>query len=169
VAAEVSGLNLDDFFQASVRGTGELPLDALLQTHGIQYHVRASSGSSDKGGQKLDNAKQRGVWLGATLAESNGKSSFTSVVNGGPAELAGIAPGDEAVALDGLLLTSANADKRLKAYRDGDELDLVIFRGDELVSTRIRLTSAPLDTCYLELVEDVELVVESRRLAWLHG
>ena len=169
VAAEVSGLDLDDFFQASVRGTGELPLDALLQTHGIQYHVRASSGSSDKGGQKLDNAKQRGVWLGATLAESNGKSSFTSVVNCGPAELAGIAPGDEAVALDGLLLTSANADKRLKAYRDGDELDLVIFRGDELVSTRIRLTSAPLDTCYLELVEDVELVVESRRLAWLHG
>jgi predicted metalloprotease with PDZ domain len=169
VAAEISGLDLDDFFHASVRGTGELPLDTLLHTHGIQYHVRASSGSSDKGGQKLDNSKQRGVWLGATLSESNGKSTFTSVMNGGPAELAGIAPGDEAVALDGLLLTSSNADKRLKAYRDGDELDLVVFRGDELVSTRIRLASAPLDTCYLELVDDVELDVESRRMAWLHG
>jgi predicted metalloprotease with PDZ domain len=90
-------------------------------------------------------------------------------MNGGPAELAGVAPGDEAVALDGLLLTAGNADKRLKAYREGDDLDLVVFRGDELVSTRIRLAAAPLDTCYLELVEDVELDVESRRMAWLHG
>jgi len=169
VAADVSGLDLDDFFHASVRGTGELPLDAMLHTHGIQYHVRASSGSSDKGGQKLENSKQRSVWLGATLAETSGKSVFTSVMNGGPAERAGIAPGDEAVALDGLLLSSGNVDKRLKAYRDGEELELVVFRGDELVSTRIRLASAPLDTCYLELVEDVELDVESRRMAWLHG
>ena len=90
-------------------------------------------------------------------------------MNGGPAELAGIAPGDEAVALDGLRLTSSNADNRLKAYRDGDELDLAVFRGDELLTTRVRLASAPLDTCYLELVEDVELDVESRRMAWLHG
>ena len=90
-------------------------------------------------------------------------------MNGGPAELAGVAPGDEAVALDGLQLTATNADNRLKAYRDGDELDLVVFRGDELLTMRIRLAAAPLDTCYLELIEDVELDVETRRLAWLHA
>ena len=50
-----------------------------------------------------------------------------------------------------------------------DELDLAVFRGDELLMMRIRLAAAPLDTCYLELVEDVELDVESRRMAWLHG
>ncbi len=169
VAAEVSQLDLDDFFAASVRGTGELPLEALLHTHGIGYRLRASSGSSDKGGNKLDDARQRSVCLGATLTETNGRSIFAAVMNGGPAELAGIAPGDEAVALDGLQLTSANADSRLKAYRDGDELDIVVFRGDELVTTRIRLAAAPLDTCYLELIEDVELDVESRRMAWLHA
>jgi predicted metalloprotease with PDZ domain len=169
VAAEVSQLDLDDFFDASVRGTGELPLEALLHTHGIAYTLRASSGSSDKGGQKLDNSKQRSVWLGATLTETNGKSTFASVMNGGPAELAGIAPGDEAVALDGLQLTSANADSRLKACRVGDELELVVFRGDELLTTRVRLDAAPLDTCYLELIGDVELDVESRRMAWLHA
>jgi predicted metalloprotease with PDZ domain len=73
------------------------------------------------------------------------------------------------VALDGLQLTCSNVDSRLKAYRDGDKLDLVVFRGDELLTTRIRLVSSPQDTCYLELVEDVELDVESRRMAWLHG
>jgi predicted metalloprotease with PDZ domain len=169
VAAEVSGLGLDDFFDASVRGTGELPLEALLHTHGIQYHVRAASGSNDKGGQKLDDSRQRNVWLGATFTAANGKSTFASVMNGGPAELAGIAPGDEPVALDGLQFTSANADSRLKAYRDGDEVELVVFRGDELLTTRIRFAAAPLDTCYLELIDDVELDVESRRMAWLHA
>ena len=169
VAAQVSQLDLDDFFDATVRGTGELPLENLLRTHGIEYKLRASSGGNDKGGQKLDNSKQRSVWLGATLTETNGKSTFASVMNGGPAELAGVAPGDEAVALDGLQLTATNADSRLKAYRDGDELDLAVFRGDELLMMRIRLAAAPLDTCYLELVEDVELDVESRRLAWLHA
>jgi hypothetical protein len=29
--------------------------------------------------------------------------------------------------------------------------------------------AAPLDTCYLELIEDVELDMESRRMAWLHA
>jgi predicted metalloprotease with PDZ domain len=169
VAAEVSQLDLDDFFDATVRGTGELPLETLLRTHGIEYRLRASSGGNDKGGQKLENSKQRSVWLGATLTETNGKSTFASVMNGGPAELAGVAPGDAAVALDGLQLTATNADSRLKAYRDGDELDLVVFRGDELLTMRIRLAAAPLDTCYLELIEDVELDVESRRLAWLHA
>jgi predicted metalloprotease with PDZ domain len=169
VAAELSGLDLGDFFDASVRGTGELPLETLLHTHGIRYHLRAASGSSDKGGQPLDEAKQRRLWLGATLSDENGKSTFASILNGGPAELAGVAPGDQAVALDGLQLTTANADSRLKAYRDGDELDLVIFRGDELLTTQIRLASALTDTCYLELDEDVELAVESRRLSWLHG
>ncbi len=169
ITAEVSGLDLDDFFDASVRGTGELPLETLLATHGIAYKLRPASGSTDKGGRKLDNSKQRSVWLGATLTATNGKSTFAAVMNGGPAELAGIAPGDEAVALDGLQLTAANADSRLKAYRDGDELELVVFRGDELLTTRIRLAAAPLDTCYLELIEDVELDVESRRMAWLHA
>jgi predicted metalloprotease with PDZ domain len=169
VAAEVSGLDLGDFFDASVRGTGELPLETLLATHGVDFKLRPASGSGDKGGQKLEDAKQRGVWLGATLAETNGRSTFASVMNGGPAEMAGVAPGDEAVALDGLQLTAANADSRLKAYRDGDELELVVFRGDELQTTRICLAAAPHNTCYLELIEDVEPDVESRRMAWLHA
>ena len=169
VASEVSGMDLGDFFDASVRGTGDLPLKSLLSTHGIRYALRVSAGDGDKGGNRSNASKARKVWLGATLSETNGKSKFAAVMNGGPAELAGIAPGDEAVALDGLQLTSANADSRLKAYRAGDELELVVFRGDELLTTRVRLAAAPLDTCYLELTEDVELDVESRRMAWLHA
>ena len=87
--------------------------------------------------------------------------------NGGPAEFAGVAPGDVAVALDGLALTAANCDRLLGTYRDGDLLDLVVFRGDELITTRVKLAKAPENTCYLRLDADAGEAASNRRDAWL--
>lgn len=168
-ASEVSGLDLGDFFDACVRGTGELPLDSLLGTHGVRFNLRASRGTKDKGGSDASPSRQRDVWLGAKLAKKNGESVFTTISNSGPAERAGIAPGDQAVAMDGLLLTASNVDKRLRAYRAGDVVDIAVFRGDELLTLTLKIEAAPQDTCYLELIDDVELGVESLRMAWLHG
>jgi len=169
VAAEVSGIDLGDFFDATVRGTGELPLEQLLQTYGIEYRLRASRGDRDKGGSKSTESKERKVWLGAKISDTDGKPVFSVVASGGPAEKAGIAPGDQAVALDGLRVTSANVEKRSRACHEGDELELLVFRGDELLTTNIRIEAAPKDTCYLELRDDVALPIENRRMAWLHG
>ena len=169
VCAEVSELDLADFFDAAVRGTGELPLQALLSSHGVEYHLRRSSGKKDKGGKAADQSKQQGPWLGATLAEKAGKSVFTTVLNGGPAELAGIAPGDVAVALDGLAFTAGNCGRRLRTYRDGDALELLVFRGDELISTRVHLVTAPESTCYLQLASDTGEATSDRRSSWLHA
>src|SRR5210317_1406180 len=88
LCAEVSGLDLEDFFEATVRGTGELPLEALLKTQGVDYHLRQSAGGKDSGGKAQHNGKLPAVWLGAILASDNGKSVFRAVHNGGPAELA---------------------------------------------------------------------------------
>ena len=93
---------------------------------------------------------------------------FTVVFNGGPAEAAGVAPGDVAVALDGIALRAANADKRLRAYRAGDTLELVLFRGDELLTTRLCLADSPADTCYLKLDAEADADTKQRRDAWLH-
>jgi len=166
VAAEMSSLDLADFFAAAVRGTGELPLQTLLASVAIDFCLRRASDRKDKGGKPAD--KQPGPWLGATLSEGSGKSIFTVVLNGGPAELAGIAPGDIAVALDGLALTAANCDRRLRTCRDGDTLELLVFRGDELITTRIKLVDAPESTCYLQASADADAAAISRRSAWLH-
>jgi len=165
VCAEVSGLDLQDFFDATVRGTGELPLQALLASVGVTFNLRGASGSKDKGGKP--SKKDPGPVLGATLAGKAGKSVFTIVANGGPAEAAGVAPGDIAVALDGLALTAANCDRRLRTYREGDSLKLVVFRGDELMSTEIRLSKAPEDTCFLQLDGDADAMTLARQAAWL--
>ena len=166
---EVSGLDLGDFFDAAVRGTGELPLEPLLKSHGIELQFRVRSGAKDKGGVAIDTDAAVRVWIGAALLQRDGASVFSSVDTGGPAELAGVAPGDQAVALDGLLLSAANVDNRLRAYRAGDKLQLSVFRGDELVSLQIELGAAPEDTCYLTMDNDAGDEVAARRSAWLSG
>jgi predicted metalloprotease with PDZ domain len=167
VCADVSGLELDDFFDAAVRGTGELPLQTLLESFAVDYQLRPASGSRDKGGKAAK--KPPSPSLGATLAADGDKSVFKVVRNGGPAELAGIAPGDVAVALDGLALTASNCDRRLRTYRDGDILDLVVFRGDELVSTSVRLAHGPKDTCYLQIDTNADAMAIARQAAWLNA
>lgn len=169
IAQEVSGIDLADFFEAAVRGTGELPLAAMLATHGIGYRLRAAGGSDDQGGMSLAEDKRRTIWFGASLVAKSRGSVFRSIANGSPAEKAGVAPGDRAVALDGLELTAANADDRLRRYRAGDRLKLVLFRDDELIETMIRLAAAPEDTCFLELDEGAAPDAVERRTAWLAG
>ena len=167
VCAQVTGLDLSDFFAACIRGTGELPLQKLLAKFGVEYHLRRASSRKDKGGKA--SARDPGPWLGATLSEQAGKSVFTVVANGGPAERAGIAPGDVAIALDGVALSVANCDRRLRTYRHGDRLELVVFRGDELMTTKVRLEEAPASTCFLKLDTEADADALARQAAWLES
>ena len=167
LCVEVTGLDLQDFFDATVRGTGELPLEALLKTHGVEYHLRRSAGGADKGGKSSEDGKLPQVWLGATLAARNGKTVFVAVDNEGPAERAGVSPGDELVALDGLRVDMAGCEKRSRRYRPRDKSILTVFRGDELIELRMRWDEAPLDTCYLRTGDDVPPDAVARRARWL--
>jgi len=169
VCAEVSGLDLGAFFDGAVRGTEDLPLEELLASHGVDYHLRATAGKADKGGKPAEQGQAPTPWLGARLEKRNGATVFAAVHNGGPAERAGVAPGDVAVALDGLTFDIDNSDARLRAHSAGDVLELVLFRGDELVITRVALADAPADTCYLSTVADADEQTVGRRKAWLHA
>ena len=167
LCAEVTGLDLEDFFAATVRGTGELPLEALLKTQGIEHHLRRSTGGKDTGGKAKDNGNLPAVWLGAILASRNGKPVFQSVHNGGPAELAGISPADELVALDGLRISLAGCEARTRRYQPGDKSDVTVFRGDELITLRLKWAEAPADTCYLLAADEVDGETQAQRKAWL--
>ncbi len=167
VAADVSGLDLGDFFDASIRGTGELALEHLLREHGVEYCLRKSRGRKDKGGTTADANKLPAVWLGANLTSRGGKAVFASLANGGPAERAGVSPGDELVAIDGLRVGISVSDTRIRRYRVGDKSDLTVFRGDELLTLKLRWSEAPVDTCYLQLDDEADATLIERRDNWL--
>ena len=167
VAAEIAGFSLEDFFENAVRGTGELPLDALLKRHGIRVSYRAASGRSDKGGKPAD--KEPDVWFGATLNTSGGRAIVGAVGNDSPAEHAGLQPGDELLAIDGLKVSPARFDEQLRRYRVRDKAELTIFRGDELFQLPLVFTPAPLDTVYLELLGEPDEDARRKRLAFLNA
>jgi predicted metalloprotease with PDZ domain len=167
LCSEVAGVDVADFLQAAVRGTGELPLEALLKAHGVDFHLRRSTGAKDKGGKGAANGNPPAVWLGADLNDQQGKTMINVVHNGGPAELAGIAPGDELVALDGLRISLAGTEARARRYKPGDKSEATVFRGDELMTLRLRWAEAPTDTCYLLLSADADEDVLARRQDWL--
>ena len=121
------------------------------------------------GGKRGKAAKGALGWLGATLATHGGQDVFGTVQSGSPAENAGLAAGDVAVALDNLQLTAQNFDHRLQEYRPGDQATLTVFRGDELMRFRATLQTSPADTCYLIKKDDCTADQVQRRQAWLSG
>lgn len=166
VAAELSGMELGDFFERYVRGTADLPIAALLKEVGVALHWRAAEGGSDAGG-KAPAGKQALSWLGAKLVDAAGSSVFRIVHAGSPAEKAGIAPDDEAVAFDHVRLTASNLDQHLREHLPGDQVAVTVYRRDELLELKVKLEAAPEDTAYLTFDNDIADSVQTTRRSWL--
>jgi predicted metalloprotease with PDZ domain len=90
-----------------------------------------------------------------------------TVYSGGAAERAGLAAGDQVVALDGLKATTESLRALLERRAPGDALRVHAFRRDELVELDVVLAEPSLDTCYLALIDSPTDEVRIRRDAWL--
>ena len=88
-------------------------------------------------------------------------------MDSGPAQRAGLNPGDVLVAVDRLRVTGRNLRGRLARFESGERVTATVFRGDELLEVGLVLKPAPLDTCYL--VAQVQAAPEAllRRQSWL--
>jgi predicted metalloprotease with PDZ domain len=160
---------MSDFFNRYVRGTHELPLEQLLGKFGVKLCLRPAEGLRDMGGKPAKPGRKLHPWLGATVVNRHSRAVIDIVHSGSPAEQAGIAPADEAVAIDGLKVTASNFDSRLKGYHAGDKAQVTVFRGDELLRFQVLLEEPPADTCYLVLIDDADKGAEQQRSAWLSG
>lgn len=169
IAHEISGVDLEDFFERYVRGTADVPMDNLLLDCGIRLCMRPATNSKDPGGKPAGDDDSSALWMGATLVQRGNRSVFNRVVAGSPAERAGLAPGDEAVAINGLKLSKSNLDMRLREYHAGDQITLRIFRRDALMSLNVMLEEAPEDTCYLVIDADASDATKKSRRSWLLG
>ena len=169
VAREVSGVDLDEFFERYVRGTADLPLEQLLHDCGITMHLRAARDAKDLGGKTASDKNPLPPWLGANLLSREGRSVFGLVQAGSPGERAGLTAGDEAVSINDLRLTADNIDTRLKEYQPGDRVTLRVFRRDELVRLQVRLEEPPEDTCYLVIDKEAGGAADQHRRSWLSG
>jgi predicted metalloprotease with PDZ domain len=166
LAVEIGGPSLVEFFETAVRGTGDLDLAGLLAAVGVRLQTRGATSAADVGGTPAaTDETPRG--LGASYRPRDGGLELVTVFDGGPAQAAGLNPGDLLIALGGLKINERNLLGRLARYELGERVRLSAFRGDELIDVELELCAPPLDTCYLELDPDAPDAALERRRAWL--
>ncbi len=166
IAAELSGLELDEFFERYVRGTEDPPLADLLARVGVGFHLRPATGAGDEGGKPANGKSRPAPWLGGRLSKDGERAVLGVVLADSPLQRAGAAAGDELVAIDGLKITPATLPTLLKSYGIGDTAELHVFRRDQLLALPVTLAVPPADTCYLTL-DDADQSALGHRQGWL--
>ena len=161
-AAQLSGLELKPLFDQLLRSTDELPLESALADFGVKAELRACTSAIDDGGRT--NARNPQPWVGMRLRP--GETTVMHVLDDGPALAAGLSPGDQLVAIDGLRLSGPQWSRRLESLVPGTAIPVHYFRGDELFSTTLTPRSAPLDTWTFTLAE-VGGETAERRKRWI--
>jgi predicted metalloprotease with PDZ domain len=161
VASQVSGVDLQPFFDHALRGTSDLDLATLFAGFAIEMQWKVP------GQQKADDPAPSS--LGAKItSEPNGDARLAQVFDGGAAQIAGLSAGDIVVAVDGLRITAGTLERRIKSYAPGSALVFTAFRRDELMSINVTLQPQPAQICSLTTA-DTPIDAKARRNAWLMG
>ena len=161
---------LHDWFETAVRSTRELPLAEALAAVGLTVVQHAARNSEDKGDAEEDPtdapdpAAQTRAFLGATLRDRSGALEVTAVAEGSPAQLCGLAAGDELVACDGF---RADLKSRLSRAHPGQTVRLSLFRMDELLEVAVQLAPAPRDTVMFVPAGKPPPEIHTQREKWL--
>jgi predicted metalloprotease with PDZ domain len=160
-AAEVADRDLGSFFDRALRSTKELDTSVLAHV-GLQLRTRIRESASDKGGTpprlKPGEAKPRG-WTG--ILPRGG--SIGSVLEGSPAQAAGLYAEDEVVAIDGIRGDAGALVSRSDDRAPGETVRVTVFRRDVLVDVPVTLAQRPEDAVWLA---PVDAPTEAQRAAF---
>ncbi len=105
--------------------------------------------------------------LGARATNADGDCKLAHVFDGSPAQAAGLSAGDVLVAAGGLRVTPTNIDTLLSRYAAGDEVEILVFRRDELMPFSVRLAAQPPLKFTLEVAAKGTAIAKSLRRRWL--
>jgi len=100
-------------------GTEDIPIQKWISSKSISVKQKAQS--------KLERIK---LQLGMRHTDVNGWLKVTHVLDGGAAQLAGLAPGDLLASVNGQRVTSARLDKILASLTEGQSIHFCFYRDD---------------------------------------
>jgi predicted metalloprotease with PDZ domain len=149
-----TGLPLHDLFSAWVRGKDEIDPKAALASVGLEI----VSGHDD------DEAQQ--AWLGITWSDSGLR--VREVLEGSPAERAGLYPGDDVVALAGYRISSENTLRdRLSQRRPNDVVELTLFRRERLHTIPVMLGERPVQKYEIRVLDGATNMQKAAFVQWM--
>jgi predicted metalloprotease with PDZ domain len=153
VLSQVTGSDMQNFYDRYIRGVDPLPYDAALAVVGLRLAKTATE--SNYSGVVMDRGGA-GLRLGALPTD-------------GPAARSGLQQGDQLVAVNGALVTRANWTAAFSTRKPGDRVKVQVERFDRTVDVEFVLEE-PRSFDY-EVQELPNAPADTRRLrqAWLTG
>lgn len=166
LACELSGLDLRPQFDHWLRSTAELPVAELLAQFGVTAVLRQAAGASDNGGRS-NAPPSAGAWLGLNLRP--GQLVVASVIDGSPAQQAGLSAGDELLALDGFRLRLEHWAGRVAELSLEHPVSCLYARDGLVANIAMQAVVPPRDTWTLTLMsgDDVDPIALQRRQRWI--
>lgn len=157
LAGEIAGRDLEAFFRHAVDGTGALDYAPALDWFGLRF---APAEEQPAPGE----AKPKKGWLGARFEA--GGLAVAEVRRGSPGWEAGLSPGDELVAIDGLRVRADGLDARLEAYPPGTPARLLVARRLRMTELAVVFGAEPAARWKLESDPAAAPEAVARRQAW---
>lgn len=151
VFAAATDVDLSDAIDAMVRTTAPLPYERVLGAAGLALRTRPGRGGA----------------LGVRLRNEGGKAMVASVLRGSAAEAAGLAPGDELIAIDGRRVDEPGLRERLKHRRAGESVAILFARREEVASIQVTLGEPPPESTEIVALPDAPTEARAIGEAWL--
>ena len=151
--AEVADRDLAEFFYRYIETTEELPFEDYLEPFGL--HLKAVL------------EKEPVTYTGMKVQAENGSDQIKFVAAESPAAEAGIDPGDELLAIDGMRVTAQTLDERLKDYQVNDTIQVTVFHQDELKTLPVTLMPAQPSRYEIVVKDDISDTQQQNLSGWL--
>ena len=143
LAGSLSGLDLEAFFRQTLRTTIDPPIGILLAQFGVRLHLRSPESDSDAGGIRGRREDRPRAWLGIKVQTADGRVRVSHVAAGSPGQQAGLAAGDELLALAGRRVVPDSWETTLDRLIPGVELTCHVFRDQQLVQLVCQPVAGP--------------------------
>jgi predicted metalloprotease with PDZ domain len=138
IIESIANQDLTEFYDRYIHGVEELPFNDYLAAVGIELKPVNTNNIPS---------------LGIIVKSEHGREMIKSVASNSPAQLAGVDPGDELLAIDEFKISADQLTDRLKSYQVGQQIELTIFHADRLITVPIILAPSQPDRYQLYQIE----------------
>lgn len=151
VIENIAEIDLSTFFAEYIEGLEELPFNSYLEPFGLRLFADS----------------HREPYIGIRSSNENGREIVKVVEFGSPANLAGIDPGDEILAIDGIKVKVGGLSDRLRDYQPGDKIAIAVFHQDELRNYTVQLAVPAACKYHIGAIENPSQSQQEKFYRWL--
>ena len=152
---EITGSDMNPFWQAYIEGTQAIDFDLLLDFYGLKKTTK-----------EQPDEPSASSWIGASLNSEQQLVRIETVDSDSPAWQAGLTLGDQLLSIDGIKLNPNNIKQRIEQLIVGKSYEIHYFNAGRLMSATLTPVTDPNPAFEIEAIEKPSRKQKARFKAW---